>query len=92
MSVLISGMNLPKRREEVFLFAVDSDGRVFGWRSNELPGCKAIELPPHGRLIDVDKIGLTDFEIIMCNGNYRNGLQILLDRIETTPTVIEAEN
>ena len=25
----------------------------------------------HGRLVDADKLGLTDFEIVMCNGDYK---------------------
>lgn len=52
--VLIRGMEIPRRREEVFLFAVDSDGKVYGWDSEELPRLKAIAIPDHGRLIDAD--------------------------------------
>ena len=25
----------------------------------------------HGKLIDADKLGLTDFEIVMCDGDYK---------------------
>lgn len=35
--------------------------------------------------IERDKIGLTNFEIIMCNGNYKEALKILLDKIESIP-------
>ena len=51
------------------------------------------EIQPHGRLIDADKIGLTDFEIILCQkGNpFKNALEMLLEKIEDAPTVIEAE-
>ena len=53
----------------------------------------AVSVPPHGRLIDADKIGLTDFEIILCQkGNpFKNALEMLLEKIENAPTVLEAE-
>lgn len=51
----------------------------------------AIPLPEkHGDLIDRDKIGLTDFEIIMCDGDYREGLKILLDKIASVKAIVEA--
>ena len=28
------------------------------------------------RLIDADEIGLTDFEIVMCNGDYKEALKM----------------
>lgn len=43
------------------------------------------------RLIDVDKIGLTDFEIIMCNGNYKEALKMLLNKIDNAPTIEQPE-
>lgn len=39
------------------------------------------------RLIDTDKIGLTDFEIVMCESSYENALSILLNKIFNAPTV-----
>lgn len=39
------------------------------------------------RLIDADKIGLSDFEIFMCGGSYLEALKMLLDKIEKAPTV-----
>lgn len=36
--------------------------------------------------IDRANIGLTDFEIIMCDGDYREALKILLQKIQDTPT------
>ena len=32
-------------------------------------------------------IGLTDFEMVMCNGDYKEGLKMLLDKIEKAPSV-----
>ena len=39
------------------------------------------------RLVDADKIGLTDFEIVMCQRSYENALSILLNKIFNAPTV-----
>lgn len=33
-------------------------------------------------------IGLTDFEIVMCNGNYKEALKMLLTKIEKAPPVM----
>jgi hypothetical protein len=43
------------------------------------------------RLIDVDKIGLTDFDIIMCNGDYKEALKMLLNKIDNAPTIAQPE-
>ena len=58
-----------------------------------LDSCPLILVPPHGRLIDAGKIGLTDFEIILCQkGNpFKNALEILLEKIESAPNIIQAE-
>lgn len=39
------------------------------------------------RLIDADKIGLTDFEIISCNEDYKAALQILINKINEAPII-----
>ena len=41
----------------------------------------------HGRLIDADFLGLTDMEIIMCDGDYKEALKMLIDKIEHAPTI-----
>lgn len=43
------------------------------------------------RPIDGDKIGLTDFEIIMCNGDYKEALKMLLNKIDNAPTIAQPE-
>ena len=45
----------------------------------------------HGRLVDADKLGLTDFEIVMCNRDYKEGLKMLCEKIENAPTILDAE-
>lgn len=43
------------------------------------------------RLIDADEIGLTDFEIVMCNGDYKEALKMLLDKISNQPTAYSVD-
>ena len=39
------------------------------------------------RLIDANKLGLTDFEIVMCDGDYKEALKLVLSKIRNAPTV-----
>ena len=101
MSVVIRGMKMPKSCDECPCY-YETEG---AWRNEcEVLGkeyiaddyrpewCPLVELPAqHGRLIDSSAIGLTDFEIVMCNGNYKEALTMLLEKIERAPTIIEAE-
>lgn len=43
------------------------------------------------KLIDADKIGLTDFEIIMCQGDYREAFKMLLDKINNQAAVYDID-
>ena len=43
------------------------------------------------RLIDADKIGFTDFEIIMCQGDYREAFKMLLDKINNQAIVFDVD-
>ncbi|MBO7731593.1 MAG: hypothetical protein J6S67_03550 [Methanobrevibacter sp.] len=56
---------------------------------------EGVNILSHGRLIDADKIGLTDIEIFMCstmNGDkFKNALEMLLEKIENAPIIIPAE-
>lgn len=86
MSVLIKGMEMPKDgcHHMICIYAdgtVSTGGRVY----------MAVPIPPHGRLIDADELGLIDFEIVMCDGNYKKGLGMLAKKIEDAPTVIPAD-
>lgn len=46
-----------------------------------------IDQEPCDDCIRRSDIGLTDFEIVMCNGDYKEGLKMLLDKIEKAPSV-----
>ena len=39
------------------------------------------------RLIDADLLGMTDMEIIMCDGDYKEALKMLIDKIDHAPTI-----
>jgi len=53
---------------------------------------KGIPLPKgYGNLVDVDEIGLTDFECIMCDGDFKKGMEMLIGKIESAHIIIEAD-
>ena len=104
MSILIKSMEMPISCECCPMLDWDLDyikckvtDRHFKmtecWRSIRVPDCPLVSIPEHGRLIDADNIGLTNFEIILCQkGNpFKNALEMLLEKIENAPTIIPAE-
>ena len=101
MGVYINGMEMPKTESEVLIIAIESDGSVYPVRidgegqpmifPNEEMKNRAVPVPPHGDLIERKAICLTDFEIAMCGGNYKDGMKMLLEKIESAPTIIPAE-
>lgn len=83
--VYIKGMAMPKTPLLVCIYpngiCSDEEGMTY----------RAASVPPHGRLIDADTIGLTDFEIILCKQEqepYKEALKMILDKIEKSPTII----
>lgn len=67
MSVLIKGMDMPKTCTMCWFSPicpvwVKEVSRYKGY-DNRLPNCPLIEVPPHGRLIDADKL----YEVISLN-------------------------
>ena len=39
------------------------------------------------RLIDADKLGFSDFEIVMCEGSFKAALEILIEKINSAPSI-----
>ena len=72
---------------------IEDDEILKPWK-NRRKDCPLKAVPEHGRLIDANKIGLTNFEIILCQkGNpFKNALEMLLEKIENAPTVIQADD
>ena len=105
MSIYIKGMEMPKEGFVEILIRDDGTVQQTG-QSYRIDGTdyytpyvgempviyKAVPVPPHGRLIDADKIGLTNFEIILCQkwNPFKNALEMLLEKIENAPTIIPA--
>lgn len=87
--ILIKNMELPKKGH--FLFQISANGDVWvSNRNDEGTGiiiAKAIELPPHGRLGDLDRVRerLGD-DIFICYDCRR----LLDDVFDTAPTIVEA--
>lgn len=94
MSVYIKGMEMPKEGNwlSIRIYPDGTVGRPIGFGDYILAeDVEAIPVSLHGNLIERKAIGLTDFEIAMCNGDYKEGMKMLLEKIESAPTVIPAE-
>ncbi len=97
MSVLIRDMEMPTSCADCRLMA---DGWCYsvGLEQREKIStvkrptwCHLVPVPPHGRLIDADALGVTDFELVMCRGEYKELAKLLLEKIDAAPTIIPAE-
>lgn len=106
MSVIIRGMKMPEtcdkcdfciwsnyrqtawcRREKRQCF----DDYSVEYREKRAEFCPMSELPAqHGRLIDADKITLTDIDLALCE-DYKSLLSLYINKVESAQTVIEAE-
>lgn len=95
MSILIRGMEMPTSCATCKLFG-EYGCPLIGTvtyaltRGKRHKDCPLVSVPPHGRLINADALGITDFEIVMCNGDYKELAKMILEKIENAPTVIPA--
>ena len=55
MSILISGIEMPKENEEIII-RIDSNGTIMTEYGLSISGTKAIPIPSHGRLIDANTL------------------------------------
>ena len=44
----------------------------------------------HGDSVDIDKIGLTDFKIVICEGDYKEGIKMLYTKMDNAPILMKA--
>lgn len=72
---------------KVIVMYVGADGKL---RAKCEGTHELVSVPPHGRLIDAEKLGLSDFDIVRCEGDFKEGLKMLLEKIDEAPTVIPA--
>lgn len=45
----------------------------------------------HGDLIDRSKLTLSNFECVMCNGDFKEGLKMYIDKVDQADAVVPAE-
>lgn len=45
----------------------------------------------HGDLIDRSKITMSNFECVMCNGDFKEGLKMYIDKVDQADAVVPAE-
>ena len=97
MSVLIKDMEMPvscidcpfmvsRENDDCILQSSEANAAFENWHDMKF-WCPLIEIPSHGRLVDADKIGLTDLEIVMCDGDYKKALEMLLHKIDAAVVV-----
>ena len=95
MGLYVKGMEMPKDGcwKTVRIYP-DGTCAVPNWQGDctLIKGAQAISVPPHGDLIEREAICLTDFEIAMCNGDYKELVKMLLEKIESAPTIVPAED
>ena len=91
MSVIVKGMDMPIGCASCFvdraycrLWKKVSCGK---WRDERHPDCPLIELPPHGRLGDLDEL----YKEANMADDFGADTTDILKLIIDTPTVIEAE-
>ena len=94
MSILITGMKMPKGNDELRLI-IRSNGQVIISHETYYEETEAVPVPPHGRLIDADAL---DTSILQAGFSYaitRRKLRYtpgeVRQKIANAPTVIPAE-
>jgi len=100
MSVLIKGMEKPDHclrcpvkgiDDECLLQSEAANAEYESWEE-QMANCPLFPIPPHGRLIDADKL----VEIMTCHANAHGGMgglmvMLAVECIAIAPTIIPAE-
>lgn len=90
MSILIKGMEMPKRGESCLVITITPDGEVYknvydaSFKVNQLG--EAISVPPHGDLIDLSTVNLE-------NGpyEYRDWVEWALEQYQDALTFMRGD-
>jgi len=93
MSILIKGMEMPPERQSLHII-IKYNGIVCDALSGE-DVATAYELPPHGRLIDADKLksdAYLEHDCVHKMMVFGGQMVYTESAIENAPTVIEAED
>lgn len=90
--VLIKNIEMPK--ETQCCYTIFPNGKVIvHWDGKVLGEAKAIELPPHGRLIDADRLPVSTLIHDQANGLEIETLElklVYLKNLQNAPTILEA--
>ena len=89
MSILIQGMKMPTGDNNITLFLYPDGKAVVCGMLGPLDHYEAVELPPHGRLIDVEPI-LKFIQDGLNNGEFGNDVIQVMTEIQYAPAVIPA--
>jgi len=95
MGVYIKGMEMPKRGESCLVITIMPDGGIYNnvydasFRVNQIG--EAVPVPPHGRLVDADKLTEEIQLFIKENMLSHDDARALLATIDDAPTIIPAE-
>lgn len=107
MSVIINGIDMPKSCYDcpmcydlmecvvgspyIGFSRKELKAEPFDFCNERHPRCPLVPVPPHGDLIERKVVNLTDFEIVLCDGDYKEGLKMLLEKAASAPVIIPAE-
>lgn len=102
MSILIKGMKKPETCSkcpfcqfdglDLKLRCLVTDEDIFFDAKKKRAGnCPLVEIPPHGRLIDADKLENIFFDILNKPDEYDKPLHDMVLELQTASTVIESE-
>ena len=96
MDLMIKGMYMPKG-DEILRLEILPNGqvnRIIGWAISEKRDAKAIELPPHGRLIDADaffkRLQKQTMELWGKKSKEYQYFLDVMDMVKNAPTIVEA--
>jgi len=92
--LLIKGLSLPEKDENIMII-IESNGEV--WKRIDTTayfctGYKAVEVPPHGRAIDADRLPVSTLVYHQANGVEIETLElkvVYLKDLHNAPTVLE---
>lgn len=87
MSILVKGIKIPK--DEPLLVKINPDGTVSTTARNNYKKYDAVELPPHGDLIDYN-FCLKNYELLH-DDDGNPVYAVRMRDINAAPTIIEAE-
>lgn len=89
MSIIITGLEMPKEREN-FNLTIKYNGMVLDTETG-MQVAEAYEIPPHGRLIDADELMAMVHRAMEDDDMYEDDYRDVRDWLAVAPTVIEEE-